>query len=212
MQNFLGNVWIALQRLFFPRKNKSQEVLRIYAEVDQAIECFQKNTSLRCVAGCGRCCENPQIEITPLEVFPLADELWRKKEAVSWLERIEHNPNQKQCVFYQPNLLSQGQGRCGIYPLRPLICRLFGFAAKADKQGNAQLVTCLTIKESQEKTYLKTLQQINNGLSVPWMADYARRIQSIDPGWAQKQVPINEAIRLALERVGLELSCRRKVL
>jgi Fe-S-cluster containining protein len=192
--------------VFYSERKKVLAVLQVYQELGQSIEEFQEQTTLRCVVGCGRCCENPQVESTVLELLPLAQHLWQNGEAESWLKKAKEPQNLKQCLFYEPHSQGQGRGHCGVYKLRPLVCRLFGFSAKTDKYNNPLLVTCQTIKETQKDAYSKTVRRLEEGLPVPRMSDYTNRISFIDPSLAQKKFPINEALRMALERVGFQSS------
>lgn len=107
-------------------------------------------------------------------------------------------------MFYQPDPLKNGQGRCGVYLWRPLLCRLFGFAAQKDKYGQPQLVTCSTMKSLCSYEYEQALENMHQGkLAAPLMQDYAMRLFNIDPHWGKEQLPINQAIKIALEKVGL---------
>ena len=182
---------------------KVNDVLNLYAGVDSKIEEFKKASSLKCVSGCGRCCENPKISITVLEVFPLACKLWQDKMAPAILAQMAKDSTQGVCVFYQPDAIVAGSGRCGVYPLRPLLCRLFGFSAKMDKHGNPSLVTCSTMKNYCAQEYKQVVKHFSEKtLAVPRMQEYGIQLLCIDSYWAREQLPINQAIRMALEKVG----------
>lgn len=183
--------------------DKVNDVLNLYAAVDGKIEEFKQASSLKCVSGCGRCCENPRIFITVLEVLPLACKLWQDKTASAILAQMGNDSVQEVCVFYRPDAHVAGRGRCGVYSLRPLLCRLFGFAAKTNKQGNFDLVTCSTMKSHCVKEYEKAITRFSEGsLAVPRMQEYGMQLLYIDSYWGRQQLPINQAIRIALEKVG----------
>lgn len=184
--------------------DKTNDVLRLYEQVDGKIEEFKKASSLQCVSGCGRCCENPRISITILEVFPLACKLWQDKTAPAILDQLaDDSANKNVCVFYQPDAIVAGSGRCGAYLLRPLLCRLFGFSAKMDKYGNPILVTCSVMKNHCAQEYEQVKKQFyEKTLAAPRMQEYAMQLMYIDPYWAREQLPINQAIRIALEKAG----------
>ncbi len=179
-------------------------VLRLYEMLDAEIAQFQAASALRCASGCGRCCENPKVVATVLEVLPLAYHFWEKNSAQAVLAQFLNVSDQEVCVFYQPDPLKNGQGRCGVYLWRPLLCRLFGFAAQKDKYGQPQLVTCSTMKSLCSYEYEQALENMHQGkLAAPLMQDYAMRLFNIDPHWGKEQLPINQAIKIALEKVGL---------
>ncbi len=179
------------------------EILQLYENLKRSIEEFQQTSKLRCASGCGRCCENPDIFITVLEVLPLACELWQNQTALKVLVELENISGQQPCVFYQANPLKSGNGFCRVYSWRPLLCRLFGYSAKKDKYGQAQLVTCPTIKSLCSKEYAQAQINLSQGhLTAPFMQDYAMQLLNIDPYLGKEQFPINQAIKLAIEKVG----------
>src|SRR5271170_7524548 len=107
----------------------------LFDGIDRQTEEFSGQTGLKCKNGCGACCTNPDIETTVAEVLPLAVYLWSREKDVSvptFLGRTQ-GPPLRICAFYQPDPVTKGQGRCGIYAYRPGLCRLFGFSARQDK-------------------------------------------------------------------------------
>ncbi len=180
------------------------EILKLYEKLEQRIAEFKTVSRLRCAQSCGRCCENPDIFITVLEVLPLACELWQNQTALKVLSELENISGQQPCVFYQPDPLISGNGFCRVYLCRPLVCRLFGYSAKKDKHGQPKLVTCSTIKSLCSKEYAQTQINLSRGhLAAPFMQDYAMQLLNIDPHLGKEQFPINQAIKLAIEKVGL---------
>jgi Fe-S-cluster containining protein len=185
---------------------KFQELFAVYARLEKQIRKFQGASKLHCKSGCGQCCENPHVETTVFEMMPLAHDLWKKNQAQEILKKID-DERKGVCVFYAADPSGTGQGRCTVYSLRPLICRLFGFSAKTDKTGAPQFVTCKVIKTCQAKEYARAEEMIQGGLEIPIMADFAREVARIDPSEGVRQLPINTALKQALEKVGL----RRKL-
>ena len=164
---------------------------------------FAKATGLHCKTGCGKCCENPEVETTVTEAMPLAAHLWEKGRAEEILEIIEARSAKGVCVFYRPDPLVPGNGRCAVYEQRPGICRLFGFSAKKDKHGRPVLVTCTVIKEKFPNDYHRACDHIAKGQPVPILSDHTIRVFSLDPSAGMQLLPINAAVRMALERVGI---------
>ena len=64
--------------------------------------------------------------------------LGRAEETLKLLEVAMSGPTSDlRCVFYEPHgEPSLGKGRCTMYQARPLVCRLFGFAATRAKVRN----------------------------------------------------------------------------
>lgn len=183
-------------------REKVERTLDLFDDLDVEVRGFKNNTGLRCAEGCGKCCENPEVETTVLEVLPLAYALWESGAADDALQRITTSEEKGQCVFYQPDPKTAGNGRCSVYSWRPLVCRLFGFSVKNDKIGRAAIVTCPTMKSLCSQEYQAADRAVNEGLKAPRMQDLAMRALGIDPHLGKEQMPINQAVRSALERAG----------
>jgi len=185
------------------QQDKINRIQELFHKLDDEIEIFKTKTSLGCVNGCGRCCENPDVCATVVEVMPLAYEIWNKGHAEMFLEKIRVD-QKGWCIFYQTDPAIAGNGRCSVYPWRPLICRLFGYAAKKDKHGQAGLVTCSTMKNHCAPEYQTTTERLTVGsLSAPMMQEYAMQVFNIDPSLGQEQMPINQAVAIAIEKVDM---------
>jgi len=104
------------------------------------------------------------------------------------------------CILYKPITLL-GQGRCSDYKYRGLICRLFGSAATTDKYGHLRLATCSIIKEGQAENYKAASEAITKDLQVPIFADYYMQLNQIDFRLGNIVLPINKALKMALEEV-----------
>ncbi len=178
-----------------------QAVTGLYADIDNQVDSFCQHSGLSCKSGCGACCENPHIETTVTEVMPLAFHVLSTGKADETAVAIESPQIQGRCVFYQPDPAIPHHGRCGIYAHRPGICRLFGFSAKKDKHGRKQMVTCPTIKTMHADTFKASTESINAGMPVPLVNEYGMKVISLDPVRGSKLMPINQAVRQAIERL-----------
>lgn len=177
---------------------KVNEVKRVYKRLDKEIADFQKSTTLHCLSGCGECCKKPDIEATPLEFLPLALQLFDEGKAETALEEIKQKKDSL-CYVFRPHVTNFG-GLCSEYPNRGLICRLFGYTARRDKEGKTELVTCKLIKEQQNEAYNQAIEDIKNGKKVVVMSDYYSRLSHIDHTLVDF-FPINKAMEKALETV-----------
>jgi Fe-S-cluster containining protein len=151
------------------------------------------------VSGCGRCCTYPDVEASPLEFLPWAFHLFLNREAEKTL-LILNEAHSSTCLIYKP-LSIIDQGRCSSYQYRGLICRLFGFAANTDKYGNLRLATCKIIKEGQADNYNSTAEAIKKGLHVPVFTEYYLQLNQIDFHLGNIILPVNKALKMALEEV-----------
>ena len=180
-------------------ERKVQLVEILFSKLEQEIAQFEQASGLSCVSGCGKCCTYPNVEASPIEFLPWAFHLFLNGEAEKTIIQLKKNQSAT-CIIYKP-LSIINQGRCGNYKYRGLICRLFGFAANTDKYGNLRLATCKIIKDGQADNYNSTAEAINKGLYVPVFTEYYMQLNQIDFNLGNIILPINKALKIALEEV-----------
>jgi len=183
---------------------KATAVMRVYRALDKHISQLQQQTQMQCPSGCGQCCKKPDIEASPVEFLPLA--LTWLDEGVLW-ERYEALQKQSDttCFAFRPHITQYG-GLCNAYLQRGLICRLFGYSARINKEGQKELVTCKVIKEGQAPAIEKSQWHPK---SIPVMTHYYSRMASIDLQ-LNDRLPINQAMMKAIETVGAYYAYRRR--
>ena len=64
-----------------------------------------------------------------------------------------------------------------------------------------RLTTCKTIKENQSVAFLNAEKMIEAGLPVPMFTAYYMRLSQIDFHLGNMILPINEALKMAIEEV-----------
>lgn len=180
-------------------ERKVQLVENLFSKLEQETAQFAQSSGLSCVSGCGKCCTYPNVEASPIEFLPWAFHLFLNGEAEKTIIQLKKTQSLT-CFIYKPLSLIN-QGRCSNYKYRGLICRLFGFAANTDKYGNLRLATCKIIKEGQAENYNSTAQSISKGLYVPVFTEYYMQLNQIDCYLGNIILPINKALKLALEEV-----------
>jgi Fe-S-cluster containining protein len=180
-------------------ERKVQLVENLFSKLEQETAQFQQSSGLSCVSDCGKCCTHPDIEASPLEFLPLAFHLFLNGEAENTIIQLNKTKNTT-CFSYKP-LSIIDQGRCNNYKYRGLICRLFGFAANSDKYGNLRLATCTIIKEGQSEKCKSTAEAISKGQHVPVFTEYYMQLNQIDFNLGNIILPINKALKMALEEV-----------
>jgi Fe-S-cluster containining protein len=184
-------------------------LVKVYEEIDRQTAALKAMTELRCPPGCGTCCSSPEVEVTELEMLPVAGELFRRREALSWLELLGAADDEGPCVFYQPEQPARGEGCCRIYILRPTVCRLFGYGAVKNKDGIARLTVCTVMKKGIPHAAQHAAYAVERGLAAPTFTDFARQVAGLEPSLGGRLLPINRALRFALEREGLALKLEK---
>lgn len=182
-------------------------VVKFYNALDSRIKQFQKDVvdktgeELSCKQGCGKCCLSPTVESTPYECIPMARELIASGMAEEVLAKLEDPTYPPQCVFYMRHSSDElGLGRCTMYETRPLVCRLFGFAAVRSKDGGLGLTLCKVMKEEMPKMAEAAKNAVAQGqvTSAPIYHLEWSELHAYAAGKSTKVMPINEAFAVAL--------------
>ena len=187
---------------------KVKAVEKIFAALDKEMDALRETSGLHCISGCGKCCFKPDVEATPLEFLPFALHLLNTKQIEEYYQNLLEN-DLPTCAIFKPVPGSTDKGACSEYAYRGLICRLFGYSATRDKNGNARLITCKLMKEGQSETIEKIQAGIEDGIPAPMMSDYYFRLRSIDTNLGTMMMPINKAMRQAIEVVMSHYAYRR---
>lgn len=182
-------------------EEKVGQIEALFDHLEIEIAAFTSDTHLFCNAGCGKCCSTPNIDASPLEFLPWAFHLFLDGKAEETLKLLK-NTSSSNCLLYRPiSVLEHQKGSCSNYRYRGLICRLFGYATNTDKYGKLRLATCKIIKEEQQENFIAAEESINKGNYVPVFTDYYMKLAQIDLRMGVLLLPINEALKIAIEEV-----------
>jgi Fe-S-cluster containining protein len=180
--------------------DQSSLVMEIYREMDAFALRFQNATGLRCLPGCGTCCDTEEVEATVVEVIPLCWQILLSREEEKYLSAIAEMEElgSQRCVIHDPAPSREAGGYCSLYEFRPLVCRLFGFAARRDKKGGLEFVACKWLKNATPEAVKRAHFGLGSGLPVPVYQDAFMRVASVNPAMGFRRLPINRAIKEAL--------------
>lgn len=174
----------------------SHEVSSLYQEMSDTFSDYQKKTGLTCTSGCGKCCLNPEVEATQLEMLPLAISFYERGIAEEMLEKLQTEKYQH-CPLYIKYSLDGELGACSEYERRPTLCRVFGASSRIGKNGK-ELSVCKRIKEVKQEFYKKAEDLIEE---APLMGEWAKKISVLSYKYTKENFPIRVALVLALELV-----------
>ena len=178
----------------------SQDLQKIYDQMWDAFSQYQAASGLNCLVGCGKCCNNPEVEASVLEMFPLALRILDENKLEEWLDKLEE-PAQDHCLMYEPHTPDGSKGQCGVYKERPSLCRMFGVAGFYNKHQEVTLSVCKLIREKYPD--LTKIRESEVSGKTPMLITWSYRLAQIDPGLIQDRMPINQALKKALERIAL---------
>jgi len=176
-------------------QNSAQTTLNVLKEIENDFSAFQKKSKLQCPSGCAKCCFSPEISCHPFEMLPLALDLCKRGIAEEVLNSLEknHNPTCSLLVIENQEL---GLGYCKEYEFRPLICRAFGIAGITNKFHETELSLCSVIKEK-----ISVENIVIEKEKVPQIKLSKAKLEMINPVFLEKTMPINQALKLVLEKV-----------
>lgn len=178
------------------------QVQAVFDEVDRGTSAFASASGIACPPGCGACCHSPNVEASELEMLPMAEHLMETGEAETVYQLLSQQPGEKICVFFKPVPGSSTDGRCSRYTHRPLVCRLFGFAGRHNKEGRPQFNACKVHQQAIPHEVRDAIDRVDRGtLRPPLFSEAMDAVWAIHPTLGFDRFPINEALRKALERV-----------
>lgn len=174
----------------------------VFRELDEHLALMTSETGMKCLHLCNVCCRKTDIEASPIEFISLAASLYESGMVDEFLIRLDKSDATGYCVLFAPEAWKDGNWACKDYEKRGLICRLFGFGYRLNREGIPELVTCKILKENCPEAVAKARQSGNEAPDkVPLFRNYSMQLYSIDPDLATNQLPINKAIRLAIEKL-----------
>ena len=187
-------------------ETKSQKMVaaveQVFDELDEHILRTTLKTGMKCSNLCNMCCSTKNIEASAIEFIPLAAWLYENGMVDEFMIRLDKSEETGHCPLFLPEAWKEGKGGCLHYAKRGLVCRLFGFGYRLDREGIAELVTCKILKDSDpEGIGIARELGYKSPDSIPLFRDYAMQLFSINPDLAIQQLPINKAIRLAIEKL-----------
>jgi len=179
----------------------ANELQNIYDDMWKDFSSFQRGSGLHCLEGCGKCCNNPEVEASVLEMLPLALRMFDENRLDEWLEKLE-NPSQEHCLMYEPHSPDGSKGGCGVYKERPSLCRMFGVSGFYNKHREVTLSVCKLIREKYPELTASREKEVNPD-KTPMLVTWSYRMAQLDPALIQDKMPINQAFKQALEKVAL---------
>ena len=172
----------------------SDKLARLFGRFDKDVAAFANTARLSCPSGCGDCCDHADTEVTEVEAELIAGHILREAHNIEGrLCRAIADPDRVECVFYD----AVKDLHCTIYPVRPLICRAFGYSAYSDRSRNKLFAICPSMPLSQKTG---GVMQVLFKPYPPVVEQYTAEIEAInrDERGGVKRRPLGEAVTRAL--------------
>jgi Fe-S-cluster containining protein len=169
--------------------------LALYRSADDGTAAVSAGAQLACPTGCGMCCIRTPPHVSVSDMAPVARAAIAAGEGEALLERARAT-GAGPCVLFAPGQLPGG---CTVYAIRPVICRLFAFAAVRDKHGALELAVCREHTAADPAAPARAAAYLAAGNPAPVFSELQQEAHDPDDGSAEL-VPINDALAIALER------------
>lgn len=174
--------------------------------MDQSYKEFSKLAKLSCPESCSECCEGHHVHTSLFELLPAAQRLYKEGRTEEILANIK-NFKPGHCALIKNH-------RCTTYEERPSLCRLFGLGRIEDKKGDEEKACFSICKILKEQTPEKVhaLQQIEDLKKIKTFRQlHLPLLAQIPPGEAE-ELPLNEALKRAIEKTLLHYSYQEEIL
>jgi len=158
-----------------------------YSRLDDLISAFRASTGLSCKAGCGWCCETGDPEITVYEAMPLARAIVSDPALLERYNAYRGNGTRKPCFFHDASRDFQ----CTVYGIRPMICRMFGYAGVRDKNGAVRFKPCPKMQNADRPITVAV---------IPVFQDLQFTLTSFAPPELARLLPFPDALSEAVDR------------
>jgi Fe-S-cluster containining protein len=178
-----------------------ENLQNIYDEMWRTFSEYQKASGLHCLEGCGKCCNNPEVEASVMEMLPLALRMHDEGKLEYWIDQLEMT-EQEHCLMYRPHSPDGSKGQCGVYNERPSLCRMFGVSGFYNKHREVTLSVCKLIKDKYPELLTQREKEVSEE-KTPMLITWSYRLAQLDPALIQDRLPINQAFKKALEKIAL---------
>lgn len=176
-------------------EEKLAKLSKIYENIEKQVASLKSKTCLSCIKDCGECCKRFEPYISVFEAVPLAKYLRDNPDKHEIYKKNVAKNREKwtACPFYD------SEKHCTVYPIRPLICRLFGFSSNRNRQNKIIFSTCSKIEQAMPEKVKVARAMTENGLDVPVYQDIAAQIQNIDFQLATDYHSFSKSVKVALD-------------
>jgi Fe-S-cluster containining protein len=155
--------------------SKWNELLDLYNDVDTNSALFTSSLGIRCPPACGTCCEHFIPDLTTHEASLIAAYMMFIKKDLHLISLIDPNYNGQGCPLYNKD----DPYHCQIYPVRSLVCRLFGAAPSKTKYDMPIFRKCKYNHDESQKKVIESDEIHEKIRDVQTMQDASGQLNSL---------------------------------
>ena len=170
-----------------------RSLLELYKTIEQETASFCHAFDVHCPSGCGTCCEHFVPELTDAESSLIAAYLLYVKNAPAPVAGAGSLSGP--CPLYD----AHSDHHCTVYPVRGMICRLFGACPSENKGGFPVFRKCKYNEDAKATAKLGPEDFGSESGTVPTMQRYAVKFSSITDGSQSK--PLGIAVTEQMNRL-----------
>lgn len=173
-------------------------IAEFYDSTVHAFESFQEEYHVHCADGCGTCCTHFTPDITPSEALILAAYFLFVQERSELMSMFAHyeGTGTDQCPLYRPDR----PFHCSVYPVRPLICRLFGNCCSQDKNGGPAFRRCIYNPRPELMPAILSSSDFDPEAVVPIMEKFGISLLELEGNQPETEL-LPEAVLHSMERL-----------
>lgn len=184
-------------------KERILQLKQLYEELEQNIASFRSPLAFGCKTGCGACCAKPNaVWATVGELLPMAMKIHNDGQFDAFRQQLSQNLSSSTiCPIYKASDLATGMGRCSSYTERPLVCRLFGSAARRVQESKLEMLACNWQRQNFPETvrHVECLDETQLESRLPIASDWSWRVKALmEEDVLREEYPIHQALYQAL--------------
>lgn len=151
------------------------DLLELYNDIDQHSHLFTTTLDISCPPSCGTCCEHFIPDVTYLEASLIAAYLLFIKKDASLISLMDPTYEGEGCPLYN----KEEAYHCQIYPVRTMVCRLFGAAPSKTKYNTPIFRKCKYNSDASQKSLIESGEIIEKVKEIQTMQDASSRLNSL---------------------------------
>ena len=172
-----------------------KDLLDLYIDIDQKESVFTSSLSISCPPSCGTCCEHFIPDITSSEASLIAAYLLFIKKSEDLISRVDPSYEGESCPLYNKDEAYH----CQIYPVRSMVCRLFGASPSKTKYNTPIFRKCKYNSDESQPKIIDSEQIIEKVKDIQTMQEASSSFSSIVLDTSTYPLPI--AVRNEMDKL-----------